>query len=580
MRRESESADEGAHLDLVDLESGTSGSRRGRPFLLRFEPGRATDVRITRVEIRSFRSIETAEVDMGPFNVFVGQNNHGKTNLFEAIEWFYNGGGNLAEIAYLRGPAHEVSVEIRYAGVQEGIEGVKNEKIKESFRKFANGKDELRVIRRGADPSKRALWADEAGEWSTKNFAGFDKAFNDCLPRLQYVSTTTRLADVSKFGKRTPVGEMLSGVLTAILETSPKYQEFREKFDQLFGADESEVRVELNRLGEQVRAHLRQQFPECSSVSFEVSEPGFDDLLKSFATSLDDGVNTRAEEKGDGMQRALMLAIIKTYSDYRRDKDELGKRFLFLIDEAELHLHPTAQRQLKEALRSLADAGDQVLLNTHSSVLIADDHAGQALWQVEKRDRTTRVTAITPAEKPQVVFELLGGSPSDLLFPTNFLIVEGRSEFEFLTRVIRRFYGDRPRLQIIFASGDLIQQERSMNAINMVFTPLYQTPIYRGRLVVLCDLRNAEQEEQYENFIRAYPEIHGEGRLAQLPTRSIEEYYPGQWRRIPETVREMTPRQKTDLAKEVGDMIDQQTFEEAMTRVFRALERAWERAYQ
>lgn len=537
-------------------------------------------MRITRVKIRNFRSIEAADIELGPFNVFVGQNNHGKTNLFEAIEWFYNGSGNLAEIAYLRDCTREISVEIRYTGVQEGIEGVKNEKTKESFRKFADGKDELRVTRRGADGGKRALWDDGVGEWSTKNFAGFDKAFNDCLPRLQYVSTTTRLADVSKFGKRTPVGEMLSGVLTAILETSPKYQEFREKFGQLFGAEESEVRVELNRLGDQVRVHLQQQFPECSSVSFEVSEPGFDDLLKNFATSLDDGVDTRAEEKGDGMQRALMLAIIKTYSDYRRDRDELGKRFLFLIDEAELHLHPTAQRQLKDALRSLADAGDQVLINTHSSVLIAEDHAGQALWQVEKRDKTTRVAAITPAEKPQVVFELLGGSPRDLLFPANFLIVEGRTEFDFLTRVIRRFYADRPRLQIIFANGDLVEQKRSMYAINMIFTPLRQTPIYRDRLVVLCDLRNAEQQEHYEKFIRAYPEIEREGRLVQLPTASLEEYYPEPWRRTPEAVRAMTPRRKTDLAKEVGDMIDQQTFEKAMPRVFEALERAWGEAYQ
>jgi len=537
-------------------------------------------MRISQVQVRNFRSIEAADIDLEAFNVFVGQNNHGKTNLFEAIEWFYNGTGDLSEIRYLRQEDREVSVEIRYTGVQEGIEGVKNEKTKESFRKFANGKDDLRVIRRSSDGGKRALWDEETGEWSTKNFAGFDKAFNDCLPRLQYVSTTTRLADVSKFGKRTLVGEMLSGVLVAILDTSPKYREFREVFERLFGGAESEVRAELDNLGIRVKGHLQQQFPECSSVSFEVLEPAIDDLLKNFATSLDDGVATRAEEKGDGMQRALMLAIIKTYSDYRREKDELGKRFLFLIDEAELHLHPTAQRQLKEALRSLSESGDQVLINTHSSVLIAEDHPGQALKQVLKRDRRTVVTPITATDKPQVVFELLGGSPGDLLFPANFLIVEGRSEFEFLTRVIRRFYAERPRLQIIFASGDLVQQERSMYAINMAFTPLHQTPVYRDRLVILCDQRNGEQERHYGEFIRSYPTVSESGRLRQLPAHSIEEYYPTPWRRNAEEVRAMTLGQKTSLASEVGDGIEQAAFEAEMTAVFDALQRAWEGAHR
>lgn len=96
-------------------------------------------------------------------------------------------------------------------------------------------------------------------------------------------------------------------------------------------------------LSGKVKVHLQQQFPDCSKVSFEISEPAFDDLLKNFDTTIDDGIETPADQKGDGMQRALMLAIIKTYADHRKK-----------TGEAELHLHPSAQRQLKEVLLSLA----------------------------------------------------------------------------------------------------------------------------------------------------------------------------------------------------------------------------------
>jgi len=114
--------------------------------------------------------------------------------------------------------------------------------------------------------------------------------------------------------------------------------------------------------GKSEGAILNNNSLNASKLHSVVTEPAFDDLLKNFETSINDGIETTAEEKGDGMQRALMLAIIKTYSDYRREKDELGKSFVFLIDEAELHLHPTAQRQLKEALILLAENGDQVFV--------------------------------------------------------------------------------------------------------------------------------------------------------------------------------------------------------------------------
>jgi len=535
-------------------------------------------MRISKIRIENFRSIKHAEFTPSELNVFVGQNNHGKTNLFEAIEWFYNGGNDFSQIPHMRDQQCEVAVEITYTGVQGGIEAVKNEKTKKSFADFAAGSDEVRVIRRKSDGGKRALWVAEKNEWSSKNFAGFDKAFNDCLPRLQYVSTTTRLGEVSKYAKKTPIGDMLSGVLGAIMEKSPEYKDFKSKFEALFEDENSEVRKELNALGVKVRDHLTKQFPECAKVVFEVGEPAFEDLLKNFGTCVDDGIETTASEKGDGMQRALMLAIIQTYSDYRREKDELGKRFLFLIDEAELHLHPTAQRQLKNALLVLASNGDQVLVNTHSSVLVVDEHAIQSIYTVQKKNHESSIIKVGAIEKPQVVFELLGGSPADLLFPCNFVVVEGRTEFELLTRVIRRFYPNNKILQIIFASGDAEQQKRSIDAINVAFTPLNQTSVYRNKLVVLCDKPNGQQEPRFNQFRQAYPHLEQNNQIFVLPEGAIEMLYPAQWRKSAQEVATMKMPEKTALAKIVGDGITQAEFE-AMGVVHQALQRAWALAH-
>ena len=77
-------------------------------------------MQITKITIHNFRSIKQAVITPSAFNIFVGQNNHGKTNFFEAIEWFYNGTGDLNEIAHRRDATKEVSVEIEYANIQSG----------------------------------------------------------------------------------------------------------------------------------------------------------------------------------------------------------------------------------------------------------------------------------------------------------------------------------------------------------------------------------------------------------------------------------------------------------------------------
>ena len=537
-------------------------------------------MRITRIKVENFRSIKSADIKVSEFNIFVGQNNHGKTNLFEAIEWFYSGTGDLGRIVFQQNQKLDVSVELEFTDVQAGIEAVRNEKNRESFRKFADGRDVIQVIRRKSDGGKRLLWLDEQQGWSTKNFAGFDKAFNDCIPRLEYVSTATKLSDISKYAKKTPIGLMLSGVLTAILETSQKYQSFQQKFEEVFGASDSDVRAKLDELSGRVKLHLEQQFPDCTSVFFEVSEPAFDDILKNFETTINDGIETKAEEKGDGMQRALMLAIIKTYSDFRREHDELGKNFIFLIDEAELHLHPTAQRQLKDALLTLSQNGDQVLINTHSSVLVADDHPEQTLFKVEKNGGVTEIIPISSQEKSDIVYELLGGSPADLLLPNNFLIVEGRSELELITRVIKRHYPNSPKIQIIIAEGDSAKQRRSMDSINVAFTPLNQTPVYKEKIVILCDKPNQQQETDFNLFLNSYPHLQENGQLLVSDYKSLEESYPSLWRKTAAEVAAMQAKEKTELAKAVGDSIDKGIFEEEMPIVYQALSYAWEKAYR
>lgn len=543
-------------------------------------------MRIERIKIENYRSIKSADESFDPFIVLVGQNNHGKTNLFEAIDWFFSGFSRGETVDNIKcrsaSPDDHVTVEITFSGLQAAIAGMSNAAKKKSMGDDFPKTGTLTVRRTTQldGGKKRELYNPEKDEW--KNVMGADSTWGDLLPTVEYIHTKTALSDVGGYKRSSPIAEMLSGVLATIVEGNETYQQFREKFDQLFGDEASEVRIKLDEIGSQVQVYLQKQFPDGTTVKFDVQNPVFEDLLKNFETEVDDGVVTPAEDKGDGMQRAIMLSIIQAYADYRR-KNDVSQKFIFLIDEAELHLHPTAQRALKRALFDISELGEQVLINTHSSVLITDSTDAQTIIKVEKNDGNTSLKQIDEAGKQQVVFELLGGSPADLLFPRNFIIVEGKSDFVFLQDICARFFVEQStNVQIAFSGGDITEQEGTLHGVHKMYAPLATSPapIYKEKVVIMCDHPNQQNQKKYDQFRAGYPYLKEGEQLFILPTQSIEEYYPNRWKKTADEVAAMTgDKEKVTYAKQVAANIKLQEIIDEMPILHDCLQQCFKRSF-
>lgn len=535
-------------------------------------------MKISKIVVENYRSIKKVEVTPSKFSIFIGQNNHGKTNFFEAIEWFYNSKSSEEEEHCQKDTGNKIQVEIQFDDVADSdIDKLTTEANKTKIRNILGEFTSFSVIKSSSDHKRRYFVNGE----DKGNPQGLDTAINEFLPKLEYVNTKIRLDDVSKYKDRNPIGTMLSGVLTAIIETSQDYINFKQTFTRLFDNSDSEVRKELDKLGDQVEIYLQKQFPDGTKVKFGVNPPHFTDLLKSFDTVVDDGIETRAEAKGDGMQRAIMLSIIQAFADYRK-KQTGGGSFLFMIDEAELHLHPTAQRALKKALIDICET-DQVLVNTHSSVLVVDNNEIQKIFKVEKTNGITSIDEVDDIEKINIIFDLLGGSPADLLLPRNFLIVEGKCEYEFIKTVVNRFYSNKfSGIKILFAGGDLDEQEPTLLAVHKLFVPLAgsDNPIYKDKAVVLIDKPNASQQNKYNSFKQGYPYLFTNNQVFELTKTSLEEYYPSPYTKTTEEIAQLVAdKKKTEYAKEVAGQITQEQFESEMEIIFKALERCNELAF-
>ena len=529
---------------------------------------------ISKIIVKNYRSIKAVEIKLSKFSIFVGQNNHGKTNFFEAIEWFYNARSTQEDEYFNRDPHNKISVQLFFEGVVDSdIEKLKTNANKTKIRNLLNGAKKFSVLKTSSNHKRRYIVNGE----DKGNPQGLDAAINEFLPKLEYINTKIRLEDVSSYKARNPIATMLSGVLSTIIADSEEYDNFKKQFATLFEDEKSEVRKELNKLGSKVEIYLRKQFPDGTSVKFKVNPPQFNDLLKSFDTTVNDGVETKAEDKGDGMQRALMLSIIQAFADYRRQKSG-GGQFLFLIDEAELHLHPSAQRLLKTALLDISKT-DQVLINTHSSVFIVDKHKNQQIFKVEKNNKITSIKLVDAIDRVNVIFDLLGGSPADLLLPRNFIIVEGRSEFEFLNIIIKNFYPQKyTGIKIIYAGGDIDEQKQNLHAIHKLLVPITDSdnPIYRDKVIVLVDKPNKQQEKKYRDFQEGYPYLFKNGQVFELPTETLEAYYPYPYAR---NKGEIENDQKVEYAKHVAQNITQKQFENKMTVIYEALKKANELSF-
>lgn len=536
-------------------------------------------MKISQISVKNFRSIKNVEIMLDDFSVFVGQNNHGKTNFFEAIEWFYNAKSSQEDLFFEKATSSAIEVKLEYVEVSnDDIEKLTTEASKTKIRNLLEEQTSF-AVKKDSRTHKRSYFVN--GE-DKGNPSGLDTAINEFLPKLEYVTTKIRLEDVSQYKDKNPIGQMLSGVLTEIIAESEEYQAFRTQFQKLFEDDDSEVRVKLNELGTEVGVYLQKQFPENVEVRFTVNPPQFSDLLKSFNTTVNDGVVTKAQDKGDGMQRAIMLSIIQAFADFRK-KQSIGHSFLFLIDEAELHLHPSAQRLLKRALEDISQS-DQVMLNTHSSVLVVDESEHQRLFKVEKEMKETSISEAQAVEKIDIIFDLLGGSPYDLLLPRNFLIVEGKTEYELIAGIIKRHYAeDFKGLKVIFAGGDIKKQRGSIEAIHETLKPLIGTDnaIYRDKLIVLLDKPNDTQRNSYDRFKEGYSYLFDEGRVFELTTNSLEESYPNPWTKSSEEVEELQSQEngKKKLAQEVAKNISKDDFETGLPIIFGALKKCNEKAF-
>jgi len=405
-------------------------------------------MRLRSVTIHNYRSIQHLELTCESMVVFLGPNNHGKTNILAALEFALTSGDKpktsdffsmrdqssdadlwvdltfdqltaqenttwkryllpdgLVKFRKAGRPKEDESPEVSYAGY---VKVYKDWFLRPIADQTITGKEELEKTPL-KDFAPKAKWSGKSlasaqdayieankekvefdgTELETTPLMGQKNVAAGLLPDFYLIPAVKDLCDETKTKSTTLFGRLLSRAVKDMAENDPQLSRIKGDLENLVkalnrspeGSNDGRP-TQLTTLESNLDAELKQWGV---SVEIEVLPPAMDKLFELGTNlHLDDGVRTLAEQKGHGLQRAVLFAFIRAWAKALRGKPSEGggmkaraasESIIFAVEEPELFLHPHAQRRLARALEEIAAAdGHQVFLCSHSTHFVDLDN--------------------------------------------------------------------------------------------------------------------------------------------------------------------------------------------------------------
>ena len=333
-------------------------------------------------------------------NIFVGENNSGKSSIFEAVDFLRNGiKGEIDRIRSKREnntqPEH-ACIELTFCGdIENSVNYFVQSNKQTAFINSITSNNELRARRSTVDCKQLDLWNENSQGYS--NPSGIDAPFKK-LFETNFIWADTNPSDEAAFGSTTLCGLLLKEIAQAHITTS-EYREFQDSFNSVFNNPDSELRQKIAVVEQKVQRIFTEQFGQ-ADIHFRFDELKIDSFFKSASIFIDDGVDIPMSEKGNGMQRSVALALLQVYAEELAHDEEQGqtKPFYLFIDEPEICLHPKGQTKLFEALLEISKT-KQVFLTTHSPYFLVTPHLNNVGLFIFRKDGISNTVEDASLEK-------------------------------------------------------------------------------------------------------------------------------------------------------------------------------------
>lgn len=329
-------------------------------------------VYISEIKVKNFKSFKGEhifEFKKG-INYLVGDNNSGKTTVFDAVDFLLNAKNSESYINNSVSKGEEVSVtmsfdDVNLSEVEELKDFVKENKL--IVKRSSGLSDNDFQVKNGefakTDIGKILTYKNEYFEYFNKIKNSIDNLFE---PQFIYASINN--SDFQNFSSSKELGSLIEKI-SEDFRTSDSYKQFDSKYQEVFGDGDNGIKQNENfkEAIDKINQKLNSQFGK-SEIDIKFDVPKTNEFIKNGSIKMtDDNAETDASDKGMGLQRALALAILQVESEMFKKHDSVMPKYF--IDEPEIYLHPRAQDKLMESLR---ESNEQIFITTHSPYIMKD----------------------------------------------------------------------------------------------------------------------------------------------------------------------------------------------------------------
>ncbi len=358
---------------------------------------------------KAFRGQHTFEIKNN-LVFLVGENNTGKSTLFEAINFVKSGLPDKKRIEDIINKSANVGealvCTIKFTGNLKEVIANFSEKKYEAYVFEENGEEVLmaqrssqeRTIKQGGKDKNLTIKVVTIWNPASKQFenpTGVDTMLGS-LFETQFIWTDIDPTDVSDFGSTKICGRLLNGAIGDFFE-SEQWKKFSDIHQETFHGHGDSLSKRTMAVEDRIKIILAKQYGDVG-VKFNFALPEPSTFYKAGNILVHDGVETKLNEKGTGLQRAIAIAMIQVYAQnitLHPTEANKTKPLFFFIDEPEICLHPKAQKQLVEALVLLSKS-QQIFVSTHSPYLLKTfSSLNHDLFAFERNENGAKATSST-----------------------------------------------------------------------------------------------------------------------------------------------------------------------------------------
>jgi putative ATP-dependent endonuclease of OLD family len=398
-------------------------------------------MRISRIEIQNYRSIESATIEFDRLTAIVGRNGAGKSTALNALALFYSLSAQVTEHDYFNCDTSKTiriavtyndltADEIRTFGSYVNSNSLTVAKVittggsvykgtrcqipefsevrtmsyraaAERFRELASSGNfpGLQGPPRSHDLLLRALDEYEARHperlvpvESDGHFLGPTNVGGGTLDNFTKFVRVPAVRDAAgELDRKGAVLQLLDLLVLRSISARPEVRRLNEEFEaKVREIYSKENIIEIDALARSVTELLRRYAPEAAfELDFASVQPPKVPTPQPVAALIEDDFRCPVTHTGHGLQRALIFALLEklalTEAAHRdasesMESEENSPCLILAIEEPELYLHPPRSRFLARTLRALAlseSSRTQVCYTTHSPFYVGLDRFDQ-----------------------------------------------------------------------------------------------------------------------------------------------------------------------------------------------------------